>query len=100
MQIAPYMSVILEMIRLGLTLIFKDNPHPRKGVAIRRPREGEDGMPTLIVPWDGIEKAELDYIVEEKAVSEKERIDAGKPLIERRLDDQGEYERKVKHGDG
>jgi len=83
----------------AVTLIFKDRKHPRKGVAIRRPKEGEDGMPTLIVPWDGIEKAELDYIMEEKAASEQERIKECKPLIERRLDDQGHYKDSLKRGD-
>jgi len=87
------------MIRLGITLIFKENKHPRKGVAIRRVRDGEEGMPTLIVPFVGVEKEELDYIMEEKTASEKERIEEGKPIIERRVDDEGEYKLRVKRGD-
>lgn len=98
-QIALSTFTTSETIKVGITLIFKDKKLPRKGVAIRRPKEGEEGMPTLIVPYAETEKAELDYIMEEKTASEKERIEADKPIIERRLDDQGKYELRVKRGD-
>ena len=78
-----------------MLLIFK-NKERRPGVAIRRPREGEKGMPLIVVPYSGdTEKAELDYIMEGETEKERERISKGKPMGKEKSekDAQAEHER-------
>ena len=78
-----------------MLLIFKKSDR-KPGVAIRRPRKHEEGMPIIVIPYDRtIEKEELDYTMEGQIEKERERIAKGKPLSEkkRERDAEAEYER-------
>jgi len=84
---------------MGITLIFRRGDR-RPGVAIRRPRKHEEGMPLIILPYDrDTEKEELDYHMEGQLEKEKERIAKKKPLSRVHEEDRGEYQRKVEKGD-
>lgn len=84
---------------MSVTLIFK-NRNRRAGFAIRRPRDHEEGMPLIILPYDrDTEKEELDYHMEGQLGKEQERIRKKKPLSKVHEEEQGEYQRKVEKGD-
>lgn len=86
---------------MSITLIFK-NRDRKPGVAIRRPRDHEEEMATLIVPYDwDMEKEEVDYIMEGEVNKEQERIAKGNPISRRKAekDAQAVYERRQLMGD-